>query len=529
LVVLLGGPRFVYRLLKDRRLDFRLERGDYRRIPVLLAGADDSAALFIRAVQHKADAEYRVVGIIGEGAGRVGREIYGIPVLGTFTELTKVVGHLSRLGEKPQRVILTKDDIDGGSVRRLLDEAEALGMTLSRLPRLTEFKSGVTDKVAPRPIAIEDLLGRPQTVLDRKGMKTLINGRRILVTGAGGTIGAELVRQIADLDPSHMVLLDNSEFNLYTVDMELAGSHPGLSRCPVLGDVRDARRIGEVMAEQRPELVFHAAALKHVPMVESNPLEGVMTNVLGTRVVADACRTSGVLTMVLISTDKAVNPTSIMGATKRIAEKYCQSLDSLGPGTRFITVRFGNVLGSTGSVVPLFQKQLAAGGPLTVTHPDIKRYFMTVREAVELVLEASSLGAVEGRYRGRIFVLDMGQPVLIADLARQMIRLAGLRPEVDVKIVYTGLRPGEKLFEEIFHGAEPPVPTERGGILVATARASEHRPLAAALGACADACRDRDLDRLMRLVLNLVPEFQGGKPQGGETRREIDLNNRPAT
>ncbi|MFN3077860.1 MAG: polysaccharide biosynthesis protein [Alphaproteobacteria bacterium] len=507
LMVLLGGPRFVYRLLKDRRFDFTLEREDHPRIPVLLAGADDGAALFIRAVQHNPAAEYRVVGILAEGGGRVGREIHGVPVLGTFAELATVAEALTRQGERPRRVILTRSDTDGALVRALLDDAQSLGITLARLPHLTEFKSGVADRLEVRPVAIEDLLGRPQAVLDRAGMKALIEGRRVLVTGAGGTIGGELVRQISDFGPAHLGLFDNAEFNLYTIDMELSLRHPTLPRSAIIGDVRDASRVLQVMTDLRPELVFHAAALKHVPMVEANPREGILSNALGTRVVADACRDAGVLAMVLISTDKAVNPTSIMGAAKRIAEKYCQSLDGLGGDTRFITVRFGNVLGSTGSVVPLFQKQLAAGGPLTVTHPDIKRYFMTVREAVELVLEASALGTADQRYRGRIFVLDMGEPVLIADLARQMIRLAGLRPEVDVKIVFTGLRPGEKLFEEIFHGAEPPVPTERSGILLASARATELEPLTKALEACAEACHDHDLSRLMALLRELVPEY----------------------
>ncbi|MEO5374412.1 MAG: polysaccharide biosynthesis protein [Alphaproteobacteria bacterium] len=512
LMALLGGPRFLYRLFKDRTLDLRLERQGRRLIPVLLAGAGDEADLFIRAVQRNPEAEYRVVGLLSEKTGRVGRGIHGVPVLGTIADIATVVERLGGADDRPQRLVLSRP-FEGAVVRDLLEAADGLGMTLARLPRLTDFKHGVADRVEVQPVAIEDLLGRPQAVLDREAMGRLIAGRRVLVTGAGGTIGGELVRQISDFGPSRIALFENSEFNLYSIDMELGQRHPDLPRAALVGDVRDASRVSRVMADEKPELVFHAAALKHVPMVEANPFEGVRTNVFGTRIVADACQTNGVLAMVLISTDKAVNPTSVMGATKRIAEKYCQALDApdSGPrtGTRFVTVRFGNVLGSTGSVVPLFQKQLAAGGPLTVTHPDIKRYFMTVREAVELVLQASALGASDDSYRGRIFVLDMGEPVAIVDLARQMIRLAGLRPDVDIPITFTGLRPGEKLFEEIFHGAEPPVPTGCGGILVAAARATDLAFLSGRLGACAETCRTYDGARIRSLIRELVPEFMG--------------------
>jgi O-antigen biosynthesis protein WbqV len=262
------------------------------------------------------------------------------------------------------------------------------------------------------------------------------------------------------------------------------------------------------MAEIKPDVVFHAAALKHVPMVEYNPDEGLLTNAVGTRIVADACIAFGVGVMVQISTDKAVNPTNVMGASKRVGEMYAQALDMTDEGhTRFVTVRFGNVLGSTGSVVPLFQKQLAEGGPLTVTHPEMTRYFMTVREAVELVLQASAFGIAHPTYRGKIFVLDMGEPVRIVDLARQMIRLAGLRPDMDVKIDFTGLRPGEKLYEEIFHGSEPPVATEAKGILVASPRWVDRNELALSLDDLENACRNHRPDRAVAIVGRLVPEY----------------------
>ena len=511
MMALLGGPRFLYRMLKDRSVSLKLDGTGRRRIPVLLAGAGDGAELFIRALSRPRDANYRVVGIVSERPTRVGRQIHGIEVMGTVDDLEAVTGQLAAAGTRPQRVILTTDDMDGARVRRLLDISDELGMTLARIPRLTDFKSGVGDKLEIKPIDVEDLLGRPQTALDRTAMQGLIEGRRVLITGAGGSIGSELVRQISDFAPAAIVLLDHSEFHLYSIDMELAGRHPELPREPVIADVRDRARLERVFAEGRPELVFHAAALKHVPMVEANICEGVMTNVIGSVNVAEACLAAGVRTLVMISTDKAVNPTNVMGATKRIAERYCQALDirrGNADGTRFVTVRFGNVLGSTGSVVPLFQRQLAAGGPLTVTHPDMKRFFMTIREAVELVLQASALGSRGRQQEGKIFVLDMGEPVRILDLARQMIRLAGLRPEDDIAIQITGSRPGEKLGEEMFHGGENLVPTECADILLAAPRTADIEELRGAVAELAGACSAADTAQVMDLIRRLVPEYR---------------------
>ncbi|MEE8276845.1 MAG: nucleoside-diphosphate sugar epimerase/dehydratase, partial [Alphaproteobacteria bacterium] len=472
LIALLGAPRFLYRLFKDRRIDLTFERGDRPRVPVLLVGAGDAAETFIRAMTRADHANYRVVGVLDEKGNRVGRKIHDVPVLGDLGDVDAVVRALARRGDMARRLIVTKEDLGGERIRFLLDRAENLGITMSRLPRLTDFRNGSDAPIEMRPIAVEDILGRPQAVLDRPAMRALVAGRRILVTGAGGTIGSELVRQISDLAPAYLALVDSAEFNLYSIDMELAERQPELPRSANLADVRERARMDEIMVAERPELVFHAAALKHVPMVESHPCEGVLTNVTGTRNVADACRRQSVAAMVLISTDKAVNPTSVMGASKRVAESYCQALDIAegvcdGASTRFVTVRFGNVLGSTGSVVPLFQRQIAEGGPVTVTDPMARRYFMSVREAVELVLQATALRA---RQAGGIFVLEMGEPVRILDLARQMIRLSGKEPEREVEIVFIGLRPGEKLHEELFHDAEAIAPTAAPGIVLAAPR-----------------------------------------------------------
>jgi len=508
LLILLGGPRFAYRLAKDRRLNTILERSEHRRVPVLLIGAGDEADLFIREQKRDRGSPYQVVGAIDEKGSRVGREIHGVRVLGTLDDIETVVTERCRI--RPERAILTKDQLDGALVSTALEKTDALGLTLARLPKLSELKGGVGDSMSIRPIAVEDILGRPQSALDRGAMRTMVEGRRVLVTGAGGSIGSELVRQICLLHPAELTLLDNSEHQLYLIDREVEENWPELTRRTILGDVRDRRRVGDVVGRVRPDLVFHAAALKHVPMVELNPMEGVLTNAVGTRVVADACRAAGVETMVLISTDKAVNPTNVMGATKRLAESYCQAADVVERETgrtRFVVVRFGNVLGSTGSVVPLFQRQLEAGGPLTVTHPDVTRYFMTVREAVELVLQASALGSTDEEARGRVFVLDMGQPVKILTLAEQMIRLAGLEPYKDIDIEITGLRPGEKLHEELLHDDEHAMSSRLHGLMLATPRAAALETLALKLDELERAARARQREETLALIRTLIPEY----------------------
>lgn len=509
LLAMLGGPRFLYRVFKDRRFAAVLARDDPDRVPVLLIGAGDGAELFLRELRNDTDAAYRPMGIIDEKGTRVGREIHGVPVLGTVNEIADIADGLI---PKPRRLVITKETLDGELVRRVVERADTLGMTVSRAPKRTELRSGVeADRLTVRPIAVEDLLGRPQQPLDRDAMRAMVRGRRVLVTGAGGTIGSELVRQIAESEPADIVLFDASEYQLYLIDLELSERHPNLPRHSVLGDVRDRARVSAIMDRYRPELVFHAAALKHVPLVEANPNEGALTNVVGSRIVADACRAADVSCMVLISSDKAVNPTNVMGATKRVAEAYIQALDTVSRrdgGTRYVVVRFGNVLGSTGSVVPLFRRQLEAGGPLTVTHPDITRYFMTVREAVELVLQAAVVGVEDAEAAGRIFVLDMGEPVRVMDLARQMIRLAGLRPDTDIEISVTGLRPGEKLYEELLHGNEPELPTRAPGMTLAAPRVADHADMEMALDALENAASRRDRAALLAAIAALVPEYE---------------------
>ena len=522
LAAMLAGTRIAARLRHSGRAG---PANETPAQPVLLVGAGDAADLFLRALQQERSPAYRVAGILAHRSRQMGRRLHGLPILGTVEDAGQVLETLREEGRLPALLILAGSELQGAALQSLLDAADRHGLPVKRAPRPTSLdqasrrpgeRAGAEARVTLRGIEIEDLLDRPQVPLDREGMARLVQGRRVLVTGAGGTIGGELARQVAALGPASLTLLDHGEYVLYEIDLELCERHPEVPRRATLADVRDAARMNRLMAEIRPELVFHAAALKHVPMVENDPLEGLLTNALGTCVVADAARAAGCALMVFISTDKAVNPTSVMGASKRLAEMYCQALDRAaraGTGMRLVTVRFGNVLGSTGSVVPLFRRQLERGGPLTVTHPDMRRYFMTVREAVGLVLQASVVGAADREDQppelreGGIFVLDMGEPVKIVDLARRMIRLAGFKPEDEVEIRFTGLRPGEKLFEELFHGQEPPQPTNFPGLLVAVPRTTDAAEMRAAIAGIAALAEAGDHAGALARLGALVPEF----------------------
>jgi FlaA1/EpsC-like NDP-sugar epimerase len=530
LVLYLTAPKLAYRLWRQAGAE-REETGE----TAILIGDGQSAELFLAAHARAARPGYRITGLMALSARHVGRRVHGLNIFGAADAPERAI---ARLAARPDFAIIAHEGLQGAALTRLIAAFEAAGIRTLRAPSLTRL-TPAAQKIELTPIAIEDLLNRAQVPLDRDGTAVLIAGRRVMVTGAGGSIGAELARQVAGLKPAELLILDHGEFALWQIDLELGETAPAVPRRAVIADVRDGARLAAICEDFKPELVFHAAALKHVPIVEANRLEGLRTNVLGTRAVADAAAASGARLMVLISTDKAVNPSSVMGASKRLAEIYAQALDVEAragrAAMRCVTVRFGNVLGSTGSVVPLFRRQLAAGGPLTITHPDMQRYFMTVREAVGLVLQASVVGSVGGTPRGDsdagtprddsyagtprddgfagaipqggIFVLDMGEPVKIVDLARQMIRLAGLRPEEDIRINFTGLRPGEKLFEELFHGAERPEPTGFAGLLMATPRVTPLALVTAALDTLAAAAARADTPAAMDVLIALVPEF----------------------
>jgi len=519
LVCLLSMIRISFRI--DEVVDFsltgvaRAARKDL--IPVLLVEAGHSADLYLRALQRDRNASYLPVGILDSNPRNRGVLLRGVPVLGDLNDFDKVIDSLEANGKRPRHIVFTETlGRFGGSAATLIDRAERRGIAFSRLRAPTELRNPKTEgRFELRPIELTDLLERSQAALDRDALRRLVVGRRVLVTGAGGSIGKELALQIAALGPSELVLLDSCEYNLYAVELEIKEGHPNVSSTYYLCNIREENRVNEIFDAHRPELVFHAAALKHVPLVELNPCEGVLTNVIGTMHVAAAAKRTKVLAMVQVSTDKVVNPTSVMGATKRLAELYCQALDLKSreepDGPRFMTVRFGNVLGSSGSLVPLFQRQLARGGPLTVTHPDMQRFFMTIREAVELTLQASAYGLEQCLGRGEIFVLDMGEPVRIIDVARRMIRLAGLTPDEDVKIEIVGLRPGEKLREELFDSCEKAVASPVPGVLGALPNSVELSVLNQGLSKLSYCAEARDVAGLFAAMGELLPNYRGGQ------------------
>ncbi|MEQ1756375.1 MAG: nucleoside-diphosphate sugar epimerase/dehydratase [Micropepsaceae bacterium] len=508
MTVFLAAPRVMFRMIQERGLPFLAIKDLPDRIPLYLVGVGARTESFIRETNRDRNSPYVVRGLVAPSAYWLHREVQGVPVVSTIDGLSGLVEQLLKTQEPVQRVVIADDGLSQGVKDQLLALTSEHGISLGRLPASTEIRDAQATGSELKPVVLEDLLHRPQKRLDRKAMRSLIEGRRILITGAGGSIGSELVRQVASFQPAHLSLIDNCEFNLYTIDQELEQAGSTISRRSILCDVRERRRVAQTFDTEKPDIVFHAAAYKHVPLVEQNPLEGVRTNVIGTRNVADEAVRHGAQAMVMISTDKAVNPTNVMGATKRLAEAYAQALDLDSSKTRFVTVRFGNVLGSTGSVVPLFQKQIASGGPVTVTHPDITRYFMTIPEAVQLVLQASVCGGESDEYRGKLFVLDMGEPVKIVDLARQMIRLAGKRPDVDVAIKYVGLRPGEKLHEELLHARERLVESPHAGLLLAAPRAGILQFLSRDIDMLETAVANGDEETALRLLKRTIPEFQ---------------------
>ncbi|GAA6157004.1 nucleoside-diphosphate sugar epimerase/dehydratase [Pyruvatibacter sp. HU-CL02332] len=468
---LLAGPRLLYRAYRDGRMATLLERGTHWRIPVLIVGAGDQAEAFHRQMLRDTDAPYRVIGILDDDPARIGTTIRGVRVHGPLAELAEITSKLERRGARPERLVLTADYEGSASRSDLFHMASELGMRLDRIPAQSTLRKEDGKQLEVQPVDVEDLLSRPQAQLDKSDMRHLLAGKRVVVTGAGGSIGSELVLQIAEFDPASITLLDQSEYNLYEIDRVLGEEYPDLPRTAHLCNVRNADQVDSIFAEASPQVVVHAAALKHVPLLEPQPSQAVLTNIHGSRNVADASVKCGADVMVMISTDKASDPISIMGASKRVAESYAQVLDidqrNRPNGTRFVTVRFGNVLGSAGSVVPLFQKQLEKGGPLTVTDPEMVRYFMTIREAVQLVLFASAREMKLDASIGSILVLDMGEPVRIIDMARQMIRLAGLEPDEDIEIKITGARPGERLSEPLFDKREEHLPSGHPGLLLA--------------------------------------------------------------
>jgi FlaA1/EpsC-like NDP-sugar epimerase len=490
LLGLLGGPRLVYRWLKDQHL-YKSNHGKR----ALVVGAGRAAEMLVRDMIHDEDGPYRPVVLVDDDPRRHGRELHGLPVRGPCSEIPALA---SQYGA--ELVLIAVPSAKPRELRRIVEICEEADLAVRTLPPLQDLVSGKVGVKALRNVTIDDLLGRDKVELDWAAITGGLTGKAILVTGGGGSIGAELCRQLARIKPAKLIVFERSEFGLYKIDLELRRQFPELVLESVLGDVSDRIGVDTVMREHRPSVVFHAAAYKHVPLLEHQARPAVLNNVLGTQVVADSADVHGAKTFVLISSDKAVNPANVMGATKRVAEIYCQHLAQFSK-TRFVTVRFGNVLGSDGSVIPLFQEQIASGGPVTVTHPDITRYFMTIPEASQLILEAATVGK-----GGEIFVLDMGEPVKISYLAEQLILLSGKRPGDDIEIVYTGLRPGEKLYEELFHSSEQFRPTAHSKLMLASSRSIDSAALELGLVALRGSVQLGSEEQIRVALLALVPE-----------------------
>ncbi len=494
LVILMGGSRLVYRAWKEHHLASVLRPGSK---PVLVAGAGSAADFLLRELARN-PAGFHVVGLLDDSRDKKGRLVQGVPVLGALDE---VVACAQKMEVKD--VVLALPSAAHEVRKRITEVCAQGGLKLMTIPSLEDLVAGRVSVSNLRRIELDDLLGRDPVQLDESGLHTLLTGQVVMVTGAGGSIGSELCRQIARFSPAKLVLFEQSELALYAMEQELPQHFPQMPIVPVIGDVKNAVWVKRVLAEHRPAVVFHAAAYKHVPLMEnSNAWEAVRNNVLGTQVVAAAAQENGVGKFVMISTDKAVNPTNVMGATKRLAEMSCQAMQK-ATGTRYVSVRFGNVLGSSGSVIPKFQKQIEAGGPITVTHPEITRFFMSIPEAAQLVLQAGLMG--EG---GEIFVLDMGEPVKIVELARLMIRLSEA-DEDSIRIEYTGLRPGEKLYEELLANDESTLPTPHPKLRVAKARAAD----AGWYAECLDWLGHPDTydeETVKRQLNTWVPEYQPG-------------------
>ena len=485
--------------------------------PVVLVGLGATSDLFLRAV-HQGLSPYEVIGIIDDSMDSTDLLFHSVPILGSIREPRPIIDRLMSSGRLPRMLLLTETvtNFDSQGITALRNWAEAQGIKVRSLPNLTEHQPAGLAANTPTVIDPDDVLTRPQKSVELQLLRDTYRGQRVLVTGAGGSIGSELVRQLASLDPAELVLIENCELNAYQVDRLLARHFPDVPRKLHLCCIRDRVHLEAIFEAHRPDMVFNAAALKHVPLVEANPCEGVLTNVIGTRNVCDAARSVGVKAFVQVSTDKAVNTTNIMGATKRVAEFYCQAQDlitrDLGCETRFFAVRFGNVLGSSGSLIPLFQEQIARGGPLTITHPDMERYFMTIREAVELTLVAAAQGLRAKDDNGRIFVLDMGQPVRIVDMAERMIRMAGKVPGEDIGIEFIGIRPGEKLFEELFDRDEVIQPAGFAGVTCAIPHPVPIPRLRAALLRLENSARCGDAGAVRKGLAELVPGFAEPRP-----------------
>lgn len=492
--LMLGGIRFATRAFRENYFPMIMKKSLDNH--VLIVGAGDAGQVIARELRQNSRLNSVALGFVDDDPRKQKQRFQGLPVLGLTDEINKICSDY-----EVTEVIIAIPSAKGRDIKRIVDLCLNADVRFRTLPSVGELIDKEISLEQLKDVAVEDLLGRDPVIIDTAKIAEYLRGKRVLVTGAGGSIGAELCRQVSQFGPESLVLFDQSETPLFEIEKELVLRYPEATFRPIMGSVRDRDRVGRVFEEYRPEVVFHAAAYKHVPMMEFNPAEAVLNNVLGTKILADAADAASVQHFVMISTDKAVNPTNIMGASKRAAELYVQCLAKTSK-THFVTVRFGNVLGSNGSVVPIFHKQIKSGGPVTVTHPDVTRFFMTIPEASQLVLQAGYMGN-----GGEIFLLDMGESVKITELAERMIRLSGLRPYDDIEITFTGLRPGEKLYEELLIAGEGVLSTPHEKIRIACAVDVDSRQLDHNLNRLFESARAMQLIKVREELMNVVPEF----------------------
>jgi FlaA1/EpsC-like NDP-sugar epimerase len=491
----IAGVRVTRRLATERAEIRRRRLTPTELIPTLLVGAGRGGVMVAKEISGRPELGIVPVGFIDDDPVKIGTVLHGVPVLGTTADLP----HIARQRGAKQ-AILTMASAPGAAVRTVANACQRAGLQVKILPGLYQLVGGEVNLTRLRDVAIEDLLGREAVKLDDALISSDLSSRVVLVTGAGGSIGSEICRQVSRYKPKRLVLVEQAENALFEIHRELASAFPELDIVPCVADICDAARVEHLLQVHSPEVVYHAAAHKHVPMMEWNPCEAVKNNVLGTQKLATLAHEYGVRAFVMISTDKAVNPTSVMGATKRTAELFVQALGKKS-STRFVTVRFGNVLGSNGSVVPIFKEQIARGGPITITHPDMRRYFMTIPEACQLVLQAGSMGR-----GGEIYILDMGEPVKIVDLARDLIQLSGFQ-EDEIEIAFTGLRPGEKLFEELSVADENADKTRHPKIFIGKTTAQSLDAIRASLSHLEALVGTEDGEAIRRSLATIVPEY----------------------
>ena len=496
LILLWSIPRLAYRLWYEH--SFKFFYIPEKQQKVLILGAGTSGDMLVRDMVRTPSYGYVPVGFLDDQARLWGGKLHGVPVLGSMTDLQDIVSDMDI-----DVVIIAMPSATDEQMQRVVELCEQTQVAFRILPKLDNMMQGQPVNLTDlRDVSIDDLLGREKVELDWQEIQTNLQQKVVMVTGGGGSIGSELCRQVAKLEPAQLIIFERSEFNLYQIELQLRQQFPDLILHACLGDITDKVTLSHILQRYQPQIIFHAAAYKHVPMLQAQVRQAAYNNVLGTQRLAELASQYGCETFVMVSTDKAVNPTNVMGTTKRIAEIYCQGLNER-TNTRFITVRFGNVLGSAGSVVPLFQEQIQRGGPVTVTHPDISRYFMTIPEACQLILQSAAMG--QG---GEIFVLDMGKPIKIRYLAEQMIRLSGKIPDKDINIRYTGLRAGEKLHEELFHHEEEFAQTRHQKILLALHRTNHWEQTQSLLQQMEQACTVYDEDTILEILQTLVPEVR---------------------